>query len=331
MSTDLLEQARAGDQRAFGQLVGEYERELHVHCYRILGSVFDADDALQETLLGAWRGLRGFEGRSSVRTWLYRIATNLCLNMRRSQSRRPTTPLPSHVDPPSPTRLGEVVWLEPYPDVLLDEMTEGSLNPAARFETNETISLAFTTALQLLPARQRAVLILRDVLDYPASEVATMLETTDQSVHSMLKRARATLAKELSTEAQLSGSPTTSSERELVDLLTKAFTQGDVRALIDLLTEDVWVRMPPLPLEYQGKDLAEEFFSKVAFREGRQYRAAATRANRQPALGLYVIDPVTGTAHAMGLSVLTVVGDKVSAITRFDPGVMKIFGLPRTL
>jgi RNA polymerase sigma-70 factor (TIGR02960 family) len=331
MSSELLDRARTGDERAFGQLVEGYERELHVHCYRMLGSLADADDALQETLLGAWRGIGGFEGRSSVRTWLYRIATNLCLNMRRSKSRRPTSSLPPHVDPPAPTRLGEVVWLEPYPEVLLDELADASLNPAAHHESNETISLAFTTALQILPARQRAVLVLRDVLDYSADEVAAILDTTTPSVHSMLKRARASVAKELGSDDPTNRAPGSAEERDLVDKLTDAFAHGDVDKLIDLMTDDVWIRMPPAPLEYQGRELARAFFSTVAFREGRRYRAIPTGANRQPALGMYVIDPPTGIAHAMGLLVIDVAGNKISAITRFDNGVLGAFGLPRAL
>jgi RNA polymerase sigma-70 factor (ECF subfamily) len=331
MSAELLERAKAGDEQAFRQLVGGHERELHVHCYRILGSLADADDALQETLLGAWRGLAGFEGRSTIRTWLYRIATNLCLNMRRSRSRRPAVPLPADVDPPNPTRLGEVVWLEPYPDLFLDELADAALNPAARYEAYETISLAFTTALQLLPARQRAVLVLRDVLDFSAGEVAAMLDTTQQSVHSLLKRARATLAKEIDAGGARPEPPGTAAERDLIDRLTRAFADADVAGLIDLMADDVWVRMPPVPLEYQGRDLAREFFSTIAFRNGRRYHLVPTRSNRQPALGVYIIDPITGTAHAFGLLVITTRGDKITAITRFDNSAVSAFGLPRTL
>jgi len=168
--TELIDRARTGDETAFQELVGPYQRELQVHCYRILGSVADAEDALQETLVTAWRSLRQFEGRASVRTWMYRIATTRCLNILRSASRRPAMMLPQEVQPPEPSRLGEVVWLEPYPDLLLDELPDASAGPEARYEAREAMSLAFVTALQLLPPRQRAALLLRDVLDFPASE-----------------------------------------------------------------------------------------------------------------------------------------------------------------
>ena len=190
----LLNEARAGDEEAFRQLVEPYRRELEVHAYRILGSVQDAEDALQDTMLSAWQSLGGFEGRSSLRTWLYQIATHRCLNALRSARRRPQTdwPPPGLV-PPDPTRMAEVTWLEPYPDTLLDGLPDRTPGPEARYEAREAISLAFITAVQTLPPRQRAVLILRDVLGYPAKEVAGMLDSTEESVTSALKRARATV------------------------------------------------------------------------------------------------------------------------------------------
>jgi RNA polymerase sigma factor (sigma-70 family) len=197
-AAELIDRARAGDALAFASLVDPYRRELHVHCYRILGSVQDAEDALQETLLAAWRDLDGFEGRSSFRTWLYRLATNRCLNALRSARRRPQTDWPPPgIHPPAATRLGEVTWLEPYPDVLLEELTDRAPGPEARYEAREAISLAFVTAVQLLPARQRAALILRDVLGFAAREVAGMLDASEESVTSALKRARAALARGL--------------------------------------------------------------------------------------------------------------------------------------
>ena len=203
MATDLIVRARAGDEQAFGRLVEPYQRELQVHCYRILGSAQDAEDAVQETLLAAWKGLRGFEQRSSLRTWLYRIATSRCLNALRSASRRAPMNWPSHdVDPPEPTRLGEVAWLEPYPDLLLRDLPDDAPDPQARYEAREAISLAFITALQLLPPRQRAALILRDVLDFHVSEAAEILQASEQSVSSALKRARATLARQLPPRGQ---------------------------------------------------------------------------------------------------------------------------------
>lgn len=195
--SDLIDRARAGDSEAFAQLIDPYRHELHVHCYRILASAHDAEDALQETMVAAWQGLSGFEGRASIRTWLYRIATSRCLNALRSSSRRPRTEgPPPGFDPPDPSRLGEVVWLEPYPDVLLGSVADNTPSPEARYETHEAISLAFIAAVQLLPPRQRAALILRDVLGFHAREIAHILESTEGFVTSALKRARATLERQ---------------------------------------------------------------------------------------------------------------------------------------
>jgi RNA polymerase sigma-70 factor (TIGR02960 family) len=331
VSPELLDRARSGDEAAFEQLVSPYRREMHVHCYRILGSVADAEDALQETLTAAWQGLPRFEARASVRTWLYRIATTRCLNMLRSARRRSPVNLALEVEPPEPTRLGEVVWLEPYPDVLLSVLPDRAAGPEARYEAQEAISLAFVTALQLLPPRQRATLILRDVLDYSAREVAELLDTTEQSVTSALKRARATMAKELPDAERPPPPPNSAAEQELVSRLVRAFEDSDVEGIVALMTEDAWVRMPPVPLEYQGKDLARRFFATVAFREGRRYRLVPTRANGQPAFAVYMRDPVTNLARAFGIFVVTLAGDRVSAITRFDNAVLPRFGLPRTI
>ena len=321
----------AGDERAFGQLVEPYQRELQVHCYRILGSAQDAEDAVQETLLAAWRGLRGFEQRSSLRTWLYRIATSRCLNALRSAGRRAPMNWPRHdVDPPEPTRLGEVVWLEPYPDLLLRDLPDDAPGPQARYEAREAISLAFITALQLLPPRQRAALILRDVLDFHVSEAAEILQASEQSVSSALKRARATLARQLPPQGQPPPPPHSAVEQQLVARLTRAFEAADVDGIVALLTEDAWLTMPPVPLEYQGCELAARFFS-LAFRPGRRYRLVATRANGQPAFGVYVRDPHGAVLHANGLIVLTLRGDQISVITRFDNSVIPRFGLPRSL
>ena len=333
VDSGLIEAARSGDQTAFQRLVDPYQRELQVHCYRILGSVADAEDALQETLLAAWQGLGGFEGRASIRTWLYRIATTRSLNLLRSASRRPLAKPPGlDVEPPEPTRLGEVVWLEPYPDVLLEELPDTASGPEARYETREAISLAFVTALQLLPPRQRAILVLRDVLAFSAREVAGMLGASEQSVNSALKRARATLQRELPPpdrrQAPAAGS---AAEQDLLDRLVRAFEDADVDGLVAMMTEDAWVRMPPVPLEYQGRDLAGRFFGTVAFRHGRRYRLIPTRANGQPTFGVYLVDAHTGIARAFGLLVITITGDQVSAITRFDNSVLPRFGLPRTL
>lgn len=333
MSTELIDRARTGDETAFRELVAPYQRELHVHCYRILGSVADAEDALQDTLFTAWRSLEQFEGRASVRTWMYRIATTRCLNILRSASRRPAMSLSSvGVEPPDPSRLGEVTWLEPYPDLFLEDLPDAAAGPEARYEAREAMSLAFVTALQLLPPRQRAALILRDVLDFPASEAAAMLDTSEQSVASALKRARATLSRELPPgDREPPPPPGSAAEQELVARLVEAFEAADVDGIVALMTEDAWLRMPPVPLEYQGCELISEFFATVAFRHGRQYRLVPTRANGEPAFAVYLRDPVNGVARAFGLMVITLAGDRVSAITRFDNAVVPPFGLPRTL
>jgi RNA polymerase sigma-70 factor (TIGR02960 family) len=332
VSTELIDKAVSGDEAAFRELVSPYQRELQVHCYRILGSVADAEDALQETLVTAWQGLRQFEGRASMRTWMYRIATTRCLNMLRAASRRPAMSLSLDVDPPEPSRLGEVVWLEPYPDLFLEELPDAAGGPEAQFESREAMSLAFVTALQLLPPRQRAALILRDVLDFPAREVAGILETTEQSVTSALKRARATVSRELpSADAPPPPPPNSAAEQELVARLVEAFDTADVAGFVALMTEDAWLRMPPIPLEYQGRELIGEFFGTVAFRHGRRYRLVPTRANGQPAFAVYLRDPASRVLHAFGLMVITLAGSQISAITRFDNATLPSFGLPRTL
>jgi RNA polymerase sigma-70 factor (TIGR02960 family) len=329
VSTDFLSQARAGDEHAFRALVEPHRRELQVHCYRILGSLHDAEDALQETLFSAWRGLGDFEERSSLRTWLYRIATNRCLNALRARRRRtpPRRTLP--VEPPEPTRYGDVPWLEPYPDVLIDDPADDAPAPDAIYDAREAISLAFISALQLLPPRQRAVLVLRDVLGYHAREVATMLEATEQSVTSLLKRARATLREQWDRGAD--PAPNSEAETAVVAQLVRALEEGDVDGLVVLLTDDVWLRMPPLPMEYQGREVAGRFFSSIAFRAGRQFRAFPTAANRQPALAVYERDPHTDVLHANGLFVLAVAGDQIRAITRFDASAVTRCGFPRIM
>ncbi|MGD0240117.1 MAG: sigma-70 family RNA polymerase sigma factor [Streptosporangiaceae bacterium] len=328
---ELIDRARSGDGAAFEQLVAPYRHEMQVHCYRLLGSVADAEDALQETLTAAWQGLAGFEGRAAIRTWLYRIATSRCLNMLRAARRRPVVAAPLTFEPPEPTRLGEITWLEPYPDALLAALSDGTADPDARYEAREAISLAFVTALQLLPPRQRAALILRDVLDFSAREVAGLLDTTEQSVTSALKRARATLARELPSADQPAPPPGSAAEQALLRGLVRAFEDADVDALVALLTDDVWVRMPPVPLEYQGRDVARNFFATVAFRHGRRYRLIPARANGQPAFATYLRDPRSHVAHASGLFVLTLSGMRISAITRFDNTAYPRLALPRTL
>jgi RNA polymerase sigma-70 factor (ECF subfamily) len=334
VTTDLITRARAGDGEAFRALTEPHRRELHVHCYRMLGSFQDAEDALQDTLLAAWRGLAGFEGRASLRTWLYRIATNRCLNTLRSASRRPAEAwgVPG-IEPPEPTRLDDVVWLQPYPDALLEGAVDVPPGPEASVERREAISLAFVSALQVLPARQRAVLILRDVLGYPAREVADLLDATVDSVTSALKRARATLRRE---QAPIRGSasppaPGSPSEQATVAAFVRAYDEGDVPALVALLTADASLSMPPLPLVYQGRDAVGRFYALVALRQGRRCDLVPTRANGQPAFGVYVRARGGGTRHGIGLDVLTLAGDRIGALTHFDTSVLPSFGLPRSL
>jgi RNA polymerase sigma-70 factor (TIGR02960 family) len=337
-TTDLIARARAGDHNAFRDLVQGHSHELQVHCYRILGSLQDAEDALQETLVSAWRNLGEFGQRSSLRTWLYQIATNRCLSMLRADSRRPRTgpPLPAATRP-EPTSAGDAPpWLEPYPDVLLDHLVDQRPGPEARYETTEAISLAFITALQLLPPRQRAALVLRDVLGYHTAEVAQMLGTTQEAVNSALKRARATVDNHLADSGS-SGSrrparqPDTAADHRLVARFTDAMERADLDALIDLLVTDVRFSMPPAMLEYRGVESAQRLLAAVTFRPGRTYRVVPTRANGQPAFGLYLADPHASVYRAYSLLVITTGGDHITAITGFNTNVMTRFGLPRTL
>ena len=332
VTADLITRAQAGDGEAFRELTEPHRRELQVHCYRMLGSFQDAEDALQDTLLTAWQGLSGFEGRASIRTWLYRIATNRCLNTLRSASRRPAVEwnIPG-VELPEPTRLGEVVWLEPFPDALIEGAIDVPPGPEARYEQTEAISLAFVTALQVLPTRQLAVLILRDVLGYHASEVADMLGSTVESVNSALKRARASLQRRLPPAGEGEPRPAAGSpaEQALVAKFVRAYESGDIDGVVALLTDDVSASMPPIPLEYLGRDAVARFYASIV-RQGRIYDLVPTRANGQPAFGTYLRAP-TGIRHGVGLLVLTLNGDGICALTRFDNSVLPWFGLPRSL
>jgi RNA polymerase sigma-70 factor (TIGR02960 family) len=332
VTEDLIARALAGDGEAFRELTEPYRRELQVYCYRMLGSLQDAEDALQDTFLSAWQGLAGFEGRASIRTWLYRIATNRCLNARRSASRRPAKEWDiAEYEPPEPTRMGEIVWLEPFPDSLLEGVMDVPLGPEARYEQAESISLAFVTALQILPPRQLAVLVLRDVLGFHANEVADMLDTTIDSVNSLLKRARANLQRRLSTgaEREAAPAPDSPSERATVAEFVRAYESGDLDALVALLTDDVFLSMPPFPLEYEGLDVVTRFYASM-IGSGRRFDLVPTRANGQPAFGAYLRAP-SGIRHGTGLLVLTLTGDRISSVTRFDTSVLPWFGLPRSL
>jgi RNA polymerase sigma-70 factor (ECF subfamily) len=324
-AADLISSARAGDSDAFRVLTEPHRRELLVHCYRMLGSFHDAEDAVQDTLLTAWQGLGAFEGRASLRTWLYRIATNRCLNVRRSASRR----LAKEWDVPGvellePTRLGEVPWLEPFPDALLEGAIDVPLGPDARYEQSESISLAFVAALQVLPPRQLAVLVLRDVLGFHANEVADMLDSTVDSVNSALKRARANLKHRLPTPASASAA-----EDAIVAEFVRAYESADLDALVALLTDDVFISMPPMPFIYEGRDTVVRFCANI-FRAGRRFDLVPTRANGQPAFGAY-LRTATGIQEGVGLIVLTLTDDRISAMTRFDDCVLPGFGLARSL
>jgi RNA polymerase sigma-70 factor (TIGR02960 family) len=332
VTADLISRARAGDGDAFRELTEPYWQELQVHCYRMLGSFQDAEDALQDTLLAAWQSLGAFEGRASLRTWLYRIATNRCLDASRAASRRPAKEwdVPG-VEPPEPTRLGEVVWLQPYPDALLQGAIEVPLGPEARYEQTESISLAFVTALQVLPPRQLAVLVLRDVLGFHASEVAGMLDSTVGSVNSALKRARASLQRRWPPAADREPPPASDSPAEdaIVAEFVRAWESTDLDALVALLTDDVFISMPPMHFEYEGRDVGARFCASL-FGAGRRFDLVPTRANGQPAFGAYLRAP-TGVRHGVGLYVLTVTGDRICAMTRFENTVLPWFGLPRSL
>jgi RNA polymerase sigma-70 factor (TIGR02960 family) len=325
-----LERARAGDGEAFRELTDPYRRELQLHCYRILGSVQDAEDTLQEILLAAWRGLGRFEERASVRTWLYKIATNQCLNALRATGRRPAAvTMHQWASPaPEPTRWAEPLRLQPYPDTLLDGLPDTEPGPEARYERREALALAFVAGLQRLPPRQRAVLVLRDVLGYPAAQAAGMLSASEVSVNSALQRARATLAAQLPAAGRDGApAPRSARERELTRQFADAFEAADTERLVALLTKDAWVTMPPEPLEYQGHAAIAGFLRSRPGWRAAVSRMVPTWANHQPAFGYYRAAP-----DAHGLIVLTLAGDKISAITRFgDDGLFRHFGLPPAL
>jgi RNA polymerase sigma-70 factor (ECF subfamily) len=326
---DLLEKARAGDHVAFTTLTEPHHRELQVHCYRMLGSVQDAEDALQETLISAWQGLAGFEQRASLRTWLYRIATSRCLDAGRRERRRPATAW----DVPGvaflePTATDAVTWLEPYPDARLPDLP---LGPEGRYDQIESVSLAFVTALQLLPPRQLAVLVLRDVLGFPARQVADMLDTTVESVTSALKRARAAVRRGTVADEHRAPppAPRSAAEERLVHRFVTAWEAADAAAVVDLLTDDAFMTMPPMPYRYVGRELVGRFTAGL-FDGGRRFELVPTRANGQPALGAYLATP-SGERPGVGLYVLTLAGDRISALTRFEHTVLPSFGLPAAM
>jgi len=326
-----LARARAGDEDAFRELTDPYRRELQLHVYRIVGSAQDAEDVLQETLLAAWRGLDQFEGRAPVRPWLYRIATNRSLDALRASRRRPQD-LQRMTEVPEPTRRTEPLWLEPFPDALLEGIPDGAAGPEARYEAKEAIALAFIVGLQHLPPQQRAVLVLRDVLGFRACEVAEMLETSEVSVSSLLRRARAAFESRLPAAGrERAPLPNSKLERDIVGRFADAVEAGDVDGMVALLTDDAWLTMPPQPYEYQGRGAIGVFLRTREVRRGAM-RLMSTRANTQPAFGCYLPIPNTDIARPYAIFVLTLQGDQISAITWFgDSSVFHHFGLPPTL
>lgn len=309
MSVDVLTAARAGSRDAFDELVGGHRSELHRHCYRMLGSVDDADDLVQETLLAAWRGLSDFAGGSSLRTWLFRIATNRCLNAIRDGRRRPPpVPIPPFV-PPDPTRSYEVGWLQPYPDRLLD--------PGQRLESRSAIELAFIVALQRLPPRQAAALLLIDVLGFGSAEAASVLDVGPTALKGLLQRARAGAA--VLDPADV---PDPGREAELAARFAEAYAADDVAGVLALLTDDAWLAMPPAPHEYVGPEAIAGFLHASAASHRGGVRLVPTGANTQPAFGCYLAGAPTG------IVVLTIRPDGIAGITRFlDPDLIRRFEL----
>jgi RNA polymerase sigma-70 factor, ECF subfamily len=317
-STDaLLAAARTGDGAAFQTLVAPHLRTLHVHSYRMLGSYHDAEEAVQDTLLRAWQGLAGYEGRAPLRHWLYRITTTTCLKV---IERRARDPLTATVD---------VAWLQPYPDALLDQLTDPDADPAAIADRRESVALAFVAALQLLPATQRAVLILRDVLAFPAGQVADLLDTTVAAVNSALQRARATLA-HTHNDATAATGPDGERERRVMAAFLRAWHDCDIPALAQLLRDDATLTMPPQALRFLGRDAVAEFFATVPA-EGRLdlIELVEIRANGHPAVAAYLPDGSTGDCRGYGIMVLTIDGDQIASITGIaDPDLFPIFDLP---
>jgi RNA polymerase sigma-70 factor (ECF subfamily) len=311
---------------AFEEQIVADRHELLLHCYRLLGSLTDAEDVLQETLLAAWRGLGDFQGRASLRSWLYRIATNRCLNALRDRGRRiPPAPDPPF-QPPQPSRHNDVPWLQPYPDTLLEHVPDAEPGPEARYTAREAVELAFVAALQRLPPRQAAVLVLCDVLCYPLGEVAPMLDTTPTAVKGLLQRARTSLGRHRGDAHGKPLAPGSAQEHDLVRRFAEAFTTDDIDALVALLTDDAWLAMPPAPHEYHGVAAIAAFLrTSAAWRAGRRLRLRLrpTRVNGQPAFSCHLVDAVEQPA---GLIVLTLTGDRLHGMTRFlDTRLMRHF------
>jgi RNA polymerase sigma-70 factor (ECF subfamily) len=319
--SQLLEAALAGNETAYAELVERHRGALRAHCYRMLGSVHDAEDALQETLLRAWRGLASFQGRSSLRSWLYRIATNACL---RAIERRPGRVLPIDYGPPGDPHgprgepLVESTWIEPYPDEWIG-LQDQLAGPDVRYEQHESVELAFVAALQHLPARQRAVLILRDVLGFSGAEVAALMETTRASVYSALQRARQTVdhrLPELSQQATI-GSLGDERLREIVDRYVQAWERHDVDAIVAMLTERATIAMPPTATWYRGREAIAVFLGARPLDASLRWRLTPTRASGQPAAAADLWDPATGSFRPHHVAVLTLQGELIEEINTF--------------
>jgi RNA polymerase sigma-70 factor, ECF subfamily len=331
----LVEAVRAGVEGAFGRLAEPYRRELHVHCYRMLGAVEDAEDAVQETYLRAWARLDSFAGRASFRAWLYGIATHVCLDaLRRKKARAWPTDLAGPGDPNN-YALGAVdlPWLQPYPDRLLQAPAPTDAEPEAVVTSKETIELAFLAAIQRLPARQRAVLILRDVLDWTAKDTAAALEMSPAAVNSALQRAHKTLAEHLSAGRGEWTSSSDATEKALLRRLIAAWEQADTAALVDLLRADARMIMPPGLTWFAGRDDLEVFFREHMFDEmGTGWRLLPTAANRQPAFGLYWREPGDSTYRAFAICLLGVADEAIAEIALFQqPELFAWFALPAAL
>ena len=327
-----LARAQRGDEDAFAQLTAPYHRELQLHCYRILGSLQDAEDLLQETLLAAWRGLEQFEGRSSLRAWLYTIATNRCLNVLRDRGRRPQPVAVGGSGPHPAESAAEISWLEPYPDALIEGVADGAPGPEARYEAKETVALAFVSGLQHLAPRQRAVLVLRDVLGFHADEVAEMLGSSPASVNSALQRARATLESRVPASRERLALPLTVAERELVGRFADALERDDIDEVIAMLTDDAVISMPPEPEWHRGHEAIAAFLRARVVMRGGPWRFVATGANGQPAVAYYFADGEGGGWVRHGLLVIGVGGDGITSVTRFkDEGLLDRFDVPARL
>jgi RNA polymerase sigma-70 factor (TIGR02960 family) len=328
-----LERARTGDEQAFRDLTDPYRRELLAHCYRMLGSLTEAEDMLQETLLAAWRGLAGFEGRSSLRSWLYRIATNTCLNAVRAGARRiPSEPTPPF-QPPEPTQRDEIRWLQPYPDTLLEGIADTAPGPEARYSQSEAIELAFVAGLQRMPPRQAATVLLRDVLGFGTEEAAAILKTSQTAIKGTLQRGRAALASSRDTTDRRAPLPRSAEERELARRFADAYVAADIDGVLTLLTDEAWLSMPPTPHQYHGLDAIRSFLeASFAFRGERRVYLVPGRANNQPSFASYLSDQQESIARPAGLFVITLAESHIRALTRFHyDDLYPLLGFPASL